>query len=154
MPSSSKRVARELLGARRVERDVQELGAVAVGAEHVGRDEARAGEIALVAEDAVELERMSDRLVDLQHHLVGRQQDVHRPDGQFGASEQLQRLFGDTPTAACEAETLEDFDAALLADAALAVQRALLRDAVGMRGHADRRIQVAVATARHRRPRW
>ena len=35
--------------------------AVAVVAEHVERDEARAGEIALVAEDAVELQRMADR---------------------------------------------------------------------------------------------
>ena len=42
-----------------------------------GRDEARAGVVALVAEDAVELERVADRLVDLQHHLVGHEQQVH-----------------------------------------------------------------------------
>src|SRR6185436_6600075 len=52
-------VARELLEAGGVESDVEEIGAIPIRAEHLGRDEARAGEIALVAENAIELERMA-----------------------------------------------------------------------------------------------
>ena len=128
-------VARELLAARGVERDVQEVGAVAVRAEHVGRDEARAGEVALVAQDPVELQRMSDRLVDLQDHLVGHQEHVHRPGRAIGRGDELERLVGDPPRRAVEAETREDLAAALLADAAIAMERPRLRVAVGVSGH-------------------
>ena len=80
-------VARDLAGARRVEGDVEQLGAVAVAAEHVRGDEARAGVVALVAEDPVELERVADRLMDLQHHLVGaRAAGRSCPRGQSGAA--------------------------------------------------------------------
>ena len=69
----------ELAGHGGVERDVEQFGAVAVRAEHLRGDETGAGVVALVAEDAVELERVADRLVDLQDHLVGGQQHVHHP---------------------------------------------------------------------------
>src|SRR5688500_10221939 len=62
-------VARVLLGAGRIVGHVEQLRAVAVAAEHVECHEAGTGKIALVAEDAVELQRMADRFVDLQHHL-------------------------------------------------------------------------------------
>ena len=120
------------------------LGAVTVGSEHVGRNEARSREIALVTEDAVELQRMSDRLVDLQHHLVGREQHVHSTRRAIRREQKLEPLFSDAGAGTVEADALEDLDAALLAHAALAVQRSLLRYAVGMRGDADRRIQVAL----------
>ena len=138
-------VARELLGARRIERDVEQLRPVAIRAEHVGRDEARAGEVALVAEDAVELERVADRLVDLQDHLVGREQHVHRPVGAVRRGEELERFLGDPTRAALEPEAREDLVAALLADAAVAVERSGLRVAICMRGHRHARQQEPVA---------
>jgi hypothetical protein len=138
------RIAREFLGTSRIERDVQELGAVPVGAEHVQGDEARAREVALVAEDAVELERMPDRFVDLEHHLVGREQHVHPPGRAVRCDQQFERLPGDAGARAAEAESVQDFGAALLADAAVAVQRAALCHAVIMGGDGERRIQEAI----------
>ena len=41
--------------------------------------DARAGVGALVAQDPVELQRMPDRLVDLQHHLVAHEKQIHPP---------------------------------------------------------------------------
>ncbi len=137
-------VARELLRAGRVERDVQQIGTVAIGAEHVGCDEGRAGVVALVAEDAVELERMADRLVDLQDHLVGQEQHVHRAARAVRRGDELECLGGQPPAGADEAEAREDFVAALLAYAAIAVQRAGLRVAVRVRGDRDPREQEAV----------
>ena len=120
------------------------FGAVSIGAEHVRCHEARAREIAFVAEDAVELQRMSDRFMDLQHHLIGREQHIHSPRRAVGGREQLERFVGDAASAAGKAESGQDFGSALLADAALTVERALLRDAIRMRRYADRRIQEPV----------
>jgi hypothetical protein len=38
--------------------------------EHLASDEARAGVITLIAQNAIELERVAYRFMDLQHHLV------------------------------------------------------------------------------------
>ena len=138
-------VRRELLAAGRIERDVEQVGPVPVSAEHVRRDEARAGEIAFVAEDAVELQRMPDRLVDLQDHLVRRQQDVHRPARAVRCGDELERLLGDPAAGAAEAEALENLVAALLADAAVAVEGTGLRVTVGVRGDRDPWQQEAIA---------
>ena len=138
-------VARELFGPSRIEGDVEQLRAVAIAAEHVGRDEARSGEVALVAEDAIELQRVADRFMDLQHHLVGREQRVHPARRAIRRGEELESFFGDPAAAVGEAEAVEDLDAALLADAAMAVQRAPLGDAVGVRGHGERREHEAEA---------
>src|SRR3984893_61744 len=127
-------IARKLLRPCRIECHVQEVGPVAVAAEHVERYKARSGEIALVAENAIELERMADRLVDLQHHLVGQQQRVHDTQRAVWRGEKLQRLVGDAGSAADVPETLEHRLAALLRKAAVAVQRAHLRISVSMRG--------------------
>src|SRR5262245_15648101 len=69
LPIVVEAVARQLPGTGRIERDVQQLRAVAIRTEHIERDETAAGVVALIAEDAVELERMADRLVHLQDHL-------------------------------------------------------------------------------------
>src|SRR5205085_11480353 len=59
-------------------------------AEHIGRDKARSGVVALVAQYAVELERVADRFMDLQHHLVGHQQQIHAAGWTIRRREQLQ----------------------------------------------------------------
>src|SRR5215472_9320258 len=114
-------VAGELLAACRVEGDVQQLRAVAIRPEHVGRDKARAREIAFIAEDAIELEGMSDRFVDLQDHLIGHQQYVHRPARAVRRGNDLERLLRDATPAAHEAEARQDLRATLLTWAAIAV---------------------------------
>ncbi len=67
------------------------------------------------------------------------------PLGQFGAASSSMRVFGDAPAAADEADALEDLDAALLADPAIAVERAVLGVAVGVRGRRQARHKEAVA---------
>ena len=52
---------------------VQQMRAVLIGAKHVGGDEAGAGIVAFVAQYAIEFQRMADRFVNLQHHLIGHQ---------------------------------------------------------------------------------
>ena len=56
------------------------------------RDEARAGIVAFVAEDAIELERVADRFVDLEHHLVGHEHQITRAGGAVRRREQLHHL--------------------------------------------------------------
>ncbi len=75
----------------------------------------------------------------------GHQQHVHRAARAVRRGEQLERLVGDAAHRAVEAEAREDLVAALLADAAMAVQRARLRVAVGVRGDRHAREQEAVA---------
>ena len=109
-------VRRQLAGHGGIERDVQQLGAVLVGAEHVGRDEARAGVVALVAEDPVEFERVADRLMDLQDHLVGCEQRIHHAGRAVGGGEQLERLVGDARRSVAEAVPTEHLGATLAAE--------------------------------------
>ena len=59
--------------------------------------------------------------------------------------DELERLVGDAARRAVEAEAREDLVAALLADAAVAVERARLRVAVRVRGHRHAGEQEAVA---------
>src|SRR5204862_5888160 len=106
----------ELVFAAGVEADVEQLAAVLVVAEHVERDEAGAGEVALVAKNAVQLERMSDALVDLQHHLVGHQDQIEGPARAGRGRDELERLARHAWTfTRAEAGPLEHLDAALLA---------------------------------------
>ena len=70
---------------------------------------------------------MADRLVDLQDHLIGHQEHVHRTGRAVWRCDELERLAGDPARGALEAEARQDFAAALLADAAVAVKRAGLR---------------------------
>ena len=88
------RKGRDLLGPRRVIGDVQELGAVAVRPEHVQGDEARAGIVAFVAEDPVELDGMSYRLVDLEHHLIRHEHDVEFAARAIRRREETERFLG------------------------------------------------------------
>ena len=116
-------VARELRGRVRGEGHVEEVAAPAVVAEHVERDEARAREVALVAQDAVELERVADALVDLQHHLVGHQQHVHLAFGAVGRAHQFQRLARDARALLREGSAVQHLQAALLAKAVVLPRR-------------------------------
>ncbi len=83
--------------------------------------------------------------MDLQHHLVRREQDVHPAGRAVRRGEQFERFVGEAPPGAAKAASREDFRAALLAEAALAVERAALRHAAGVRGDADRRVKEAIA---------
>ena len=130
-------VAGEGFRLRGVEGDVEEVGAVTVGAEHVGGDEAGAGVVALVAENAVELQRVADRLVNLQDHLVGRQQHVHAAGRAVGRQKQLDGFLGNLRRGLAEAELVENFEAALPAIAAPA-EAARLRFRAVVGGGAER----------------
>ena len=57
-------------------------------------NETGTGEVALITEDAVQLQRMTDRLVDLQDHLVRHQQKVTRTVQGVGRQQQLQCQIG------------------------------------------------------------
>src|SRR4051794_9706229 len=98
----------------RIEDDVEQVRAVAIAAEHVEGDEAGAGEVAFVAEDAVELERMADGLVNLQHHLVGHEQHVHDTSRTVRCSEELQRFVREAPSPTRKTLLLEHRLATLL----------------------------------------
>lgn len=108
-------VAGQLLGDFRVEADVEQAGAVLVATEVLGLDEAGTGVVALVAEDAIQLQRVADRLVDLQDHLVRHQQQVAAAARGVRRRQQLQGLVGDARRGADQAEALDHFGAALLA---------------------------------------
>ncbi len=108
-------VAGQLLGDFRVEADVEQAGAVLVATEVLGLDEAGTGVVALVAEDAIQLQRVADRLVDLQDHLVRHQQQVAAAARGVRRRQRLQGLVGDAWRGADQAEALDHFGAALLA---------------------------------------
>jgi hypothetical protein len=100
-------VAGQLIGHARVEGDIEQRRAVAVAAEHVQRHEAEAGIVALVAEDAVELQRVADALVDLQRHLAWHQHQVHDARRAFRRIEEGQCLFGDARTLGVKSQLVE-----------------------------------------------
>ena len=91
-------------GERRVGRDVQQVRAVAQRAEVVGPDPARARVGGLAEQDAVELERVPDRLVDLERHLLAVQHDRARARGARRRAEQRDRLLGHARGVAGEVE--------------------------------------------------
>ena len=72
---------------------------------------------------------MADRLVDLQDHLVGREQQVHRAARAVRRGEQLERLLGDARRGVAEAEAAEHLGAALPAERAGAERARLGVDA-------------------------
>ena len=111
-------VAGQLLGNVRVEGHVEQGRAVLQAAEVLGLDEAGAGVIALVAQDAVELQRVADRFVDLQDHLVGHQQQVARALGRVRCQQQLQGFVGNARRGADQAEAVDHIEATLLAEVA------------------------------------
>ena len=92
VPLVVKGVASEFLRLGGVKGDVEALGAVGVGAEHVGRDKAGACVIALVAQNAIEFERVADGFVNLQDHLIRSQHQIHDAGGAIGRGEQLDGL--------------------------------------------------------------
>jgi hypothetical protein len=82
-------------------------------AEHVERDKTRPCVIALVAEDAIEFERVADRLVNLEHHLVWHEQHRHRSGGAVRRSHELQRFIRQSLAATYKPGTLDIVDASL-----------------------------------------
>ena len=78
---------------------------------------------------------MADRLMDLQHHLVGHQQQIAGPGRTIGRHQQLQRLAGDSRAAAEQAACPNHLQATLLTEpVVLPGKRAGLRQtAVGSR---------------------
>jgi hypothetical protein len=85
----------ERAGDGRVGGDVHQLRAVLQAPELAEVEEAGAGEGGLPPEDAVELDRVTDRLVDLQGELARLEHEVHLAGGALGGGEQLDRLLGD-----------------------------------------------------------
>ena len=109
-------IAGEFFGNVRIESHVEQIRAVLQAAEIAGLDETGAGVIALIAEDAVELQRVTDGFVDLQHHLIGHQQQVARALGGVGREQQLQGLIGDLRASADQAAAADDIGATLLTE--------------------------------------
>ena len=109
-------VAGELFGYLRIEGHVEQAGTVLQAAEVFGFDETGAGVIALVTEDAVQLQRVADGFVDLQHHLVGHQQQVALALRGVWRQEQLQRLVGHLGPGTDQAAAADDVRRALLAE--------------------------------------
>ena len=136
-------VAGELLGDVRIEGHVEQFGAVLQAAEVFGLDETGAGVIALVAEDAVQFQRVADGLVDLQHHLVGHQQQVARALRGVRRQQQLQRLIGDFRAGTDQAAAADHIKATLLAEV-LAAQGAGLAVAAVVGGDVQARVDEAL----------
>ena len=80
---------------------------------------------------------MSDRFVNLQDHLIGQKQHIHRPARAIRRGEEPQRLARGSAAAADEVEPLEHRLPTLLREAAIAIERAGLGIAVGVRRHRD-----------------
>ena len=110
-------VGGRLAGNGGIEGDVHELGAVAQGADVRELHEGGAGVVALVAEDAVQLQGVAHGLVDLEHHLVGRQHEVRRHGRAFGGREQLQGLFRDPAGLGFSSGEIQEFPAPLVVTA-------------------------------------
>ena len=106
----------------------------------------RAGVVALVAEDAVELERVADRLVDLQDHLVGRDDQIHRAGRAVRRRQQLQCLRRQARRGVEEADGGQDLQSALATERVPA-EGACLRLGAGVGGGAERRQQELKALA-------
>ncbi|MCY1175796.1 hypothetical protein D9M73_160500 [compost metagenome] len=109
-------VAGELFGNVRIEGDIEQFRAVLQAAEICGFDEAGPGIITLIPEDAVQFQRVADGFVDLQHHLVGHQQQVALALRGVWRQEQLQGLIGHLGTGTDQAAAADDVRRALLAE--------------------------------------
>ncbi|MNZ73571.1 hypothetical protein D3C78_919840 [compost metagenome] len=99
------------------------MGAVLQAAEVTGLDEAGTGVVAFIAEDPVQLQRVADGFVDLQHHLVGHQQQIARVLRGVGCQQQLQGLIGHGRSGADQPAATDHIGTALLAEV-LAAQAA------------------------------
>src|SRR3954453_11084398 len=119
----------------RVGSDVHVLGAVAQRAEIVRLEEARARVGGLGAVDPVELRRVPHRLVNLELHLLGVDDDRRDPGRARIGAEESGGLFADARRFAFEGERLDVLPAGLCARAAVRTRVAAdLRDALAC-GH-------------------
>ena len=134
------REAGKLVRHARVKSHIQQWRSILISAKHVQCHEAGAGKIALVTQYAIELKRVADRFVDLQHHLVRHQDYVHRARWAVGRAQQCQCVLRCLPATPAKARPLDDLHAALLAKTVVAAaKRARLRFAVRKRGYGERR---------------
>src|SRR5215472_6509396 len=131
-------VRRERERARHVANDVDAMVAVPERAELVERRERRAGEVRLPAHDAVELERMADRFVDLQRDLIAGKHDIHPAARALIGGEKRHRFFADAPRVLEQLRFADDLVPAGLIEAACAGEDAILRVAVTDRECVDR----------------
>lgn len=139
-------VAGEFFRDARVEGYVEQVGAVLQAAEIAGLDETGAGVIALIAEDAVELQRVTDGFMDLQHHLIRHQQQVARALRGVRREQQLQGLVGDLRTCTDQTAAADDIGATLLAEV-LAAEAAGLAVVAVVGGDVEARINEALGLA-------
>src|ERR1017187_2728696 len=79
----------------RVANHVHDFGAVAQAAQLIEREEAHARVVGLAAQDAVELDGMADRLVDLQAQLRAVEDEVELALGALFGAVQSHGFFGD-----------------------------------------------------------
>src|ERR1039458_25706 len=79
----------------RVANHVHDFGAVAQAAQLIEREEAHARVVGLAAQDAVELDGMADRLVDLQAQLRAVEDEVELALGALFGAVQRHGFFGD-----------------------------------------------------------
>ena len=108
-----KGIAGQLIRPARIEAHVHQGRPVLQPAEILRLDEAPAGVIAFIAQDAIEFQRVADGLVNLQHHLVRHQDQVHVAAGAIGRLQQLQRFVRDALRLTLPALRLEGFAAKL-----------------------------------------
>ena len=97
-------------------------------------DEAGAGVVALVAQDAVQLQRMADTLVDLQHHLVRRQHQGAGVGRAGRGAQELHRLAADHGGLSQHARKIQQFAAALVGQRPRTIGGAALHD-IPVAGH-------------------
>ncbi|MNZ73008.1 hypothetical protein D3C78_914060 [compost metagenome] len=89
---------------------------------------------------------MADGFVNLQHHLVGHQQQVADPAGGIGCQEQLQGLVSDLDASANQAAALDNIQATLLTEVVPAQGAALTVLAIE-RGNAEAGIDKTLGLA-------
>ena len=126
----------ERAGDRRVDRDVHQLRAVLQRAELSEVEPARAGVGGLPAEDAVELDGVADRLVDLQRHLLAAEDQRRLAARARWRRQQRPRLVGHPGGVGVEVDLVDQLPAAGAVLATRGRVGAALRLAVAdRRGH-------------------
>ncbi len=136
----------ELFGYIGVEGHIEKFRAVLQAAKVFCLDETGASVIAFIAEDAVQFQRMTDGFVDLQHHLVGHQQQIAWTLRRVRCQQQLQRLVGDQRAGTDQAAAADHIRATLLAEI-LATQAAGLAVVTVVGGDIEARVDEALGLA-------
>ena len=124
----------------RVTGDGELLGSIGIASEHVGRDETGASKVSLVAQDPVEFQWMTNRLMDLQHHLIRHRKKIQSTGWTFRCLGQRDRLVGNSCSPADQTGLQNDLKTALAAEPIVITSKTSgLRHAIHMGRHRDRR---------------